>query len=300
MNLYNRETILKEYPGKIAVTVCGILVIVLTLSIGFFLLVKGMGTFTIYKHNVLEFLFSSEWKPEDTGLGGGKVGALIYIVGSLLTCGLALIISVPFSFAAAVFMTEIQPVAGTRILQPAVSIFAGIPSVVYGWLGLTLLVPFIKNLFNLPHGFTVLSASLVLALMILPTITTVTADAIRAVPEDYREGAYALGATRWQVIHSTVLPAAKNGIFTAVILGLSRAFGEALAVAMVIGKMKSFPSSILSPTTTLTTAIASDMGGAMDGGEYNMALWTMALLLYLISLLFIFIIHMLSAKKERD
>jgi phosphate transport system permease protein len=298
--LYNKKTICREYPGKITVTVCGVLVIVLTLSIGFFLMVKGTGTFLIYKHSVLEFLFSDQWQPLDSESGGGKVGALIYIAGSLLTCGLALLISVPFSFTTAVFMTEIAPVAGSRILQPAVSIFAGIPSVVYGWLGLTLLVPFIKNLFNLPHGFTVLSAALVLALMILPTITTVTADAIRSVPQEHREGAYALGATRWQVIHSAVLPAAGNGILTAIILGLSRAFGEALAVAMVIGKMKSFPSSLLSPTTTLTTAIASDMGGAMDGGEYNMALWTMSLLLFLISLLFIFIIHMLSANRDKE
>lgn len=298
--MYNREMIRKEYLGKAVITVCGILVIILTLSIGFFLLVKGTGTFTIYKHSVGEFLFSSHWAPEDSGNGGGKVGALIYIVGSLLTCGLALGISVPFSFAAAVFMTEIAPGAGARFLQPAVGIFAGIPSVVYGWLGLTILVPFIKNIFNLPHGFTVLSAALVLALMIFPTITTVTADAIRSVPDEYREGSYALGATRWQVIRSTVLPAATDGILTAVILGLSRAFGEALAVAMVIGKMKAFPANLLSPTNSLTTAIASDMGGAMDGGEYNMALWTMALLLYLISLLFIFAIHYLSGKRGKE
>jgi phosphate transport system permease protein len=290
----------KEYIGKAVITVCGVLVIILTLSIGFFLLIKGAGTFLIYKHSIAEFLFSSEWMPDDSDAGGGKVGALIYIVGSLLTCGFALLISVPFSFAAAVFMTEIAPESGSRVLQPAVSIFAGIPSVVYGWLGLTILVPFVKNLFNLPHGFTVLSASIVLAVMIFPTITTVTADAIRSVPQEYREGAYALGSTRWQVIRNTVLPAAKDGILTAVILGLSRAFGEALAVAMVIGKMKAFPKNLLSPTNTLTTAIASDMGGAMDGGEYNMALWTMALLLYLISLLFIFIIHYLSGKRGRE
>jgi phosphate transport system permease protein len=290
----------KEFLGKTIITIAGLLVIVITLSIGFFLFVKGAGTFTMYKHHISEFLFSADWAPDDSELGGGKVGALIYLTGSLLTCGLALFIAVPFSFITAILITEITPKAGTHFLQPAIGIFAGIPSVVYGWLGLTILVPFIKTLFSLPHGFTVLSASLILALMIFPTITTVTADAIRSVPDDYRHGAYALGATRWQVIRNTVLPAAGSGILTAIILGLSRAFGEALAVAMVIGKTKAFPESLLGPTTTLTTAIASDMGGAMEGGEYNTALWTMALLLYLISLLFIFVIHTISAHKNKE
>jgi phosphate transport system permease protein len=292
--LYNREMIKNEYLGRMIITICGILVIVLTLSIGVFLLVKGAGTFLIYKHSVWEFLFSSAWDPQDTSSGGGKVGALIYIAGSLLTCGLALLIAAPFSFAGAIFMTEIAPKTGLRLFRPAVEIFVGIPSVVYGWIGLTILVPFIKNLFNLPHGFTVLSASLVLAVMIFPTITTVSADAIRSVPQEYRDGAYALGMTRWEVIKGIVIPAAKGGIMTAIVLGLSRAFGEALAVAMVIGKTKAFPRSILSPTNTITTAIASDMGGAMEGGEYNTALWTMAILLYLLSLFFIYAIHKIA------
>lgn len=298
--MLNKEMFKNEYLWRGIITVCGLSVIALTLAIGAFLFVKGSGTFTIYKHTVFEFLFSSNWNPNDSALGGGNVGALIYIVGSLLTCGLALLIATPFSFAGAIFMTEIAPGIGTKLFQPAVEIFVGIPSVVYGWTGLTVLVPFIKNLFNLPHGFNVLSASIVLAVMIFPTITTVTADAIRGVPREFRDGAYALGSTRWQVIHKIVMPAAKSGILTAIILGLARAFGEALAVAMVIGKTRAFPQSILSPTNTLTTAIASDMGGAMDGGEYNIALWTMALLLYLISLLFIYIIHQLSAAGKEE
>lgn len=174
----------------------------------------------------------------------------------------------------------------------------GIPSVVYGWVGLVLLVPWIQEIFSLPHGQSVLAAALVLAVMIYPTITSVAADAMKGVHLKYIEGAYGLGATRWQMIYQVLLPAAKSGIITAVILGLARAFGEALAVSMVIGKMKAFPDSILSPTHNLTAAIASDMGGAMDGGEFNAALWSMALLLFLISLFFILLIHLVSAKKE--
>ena len=119
--------------------------------------------------------------------------------------------------------------------------------------------------------------------MIFPTITSLTADALRSIPKSFRAAAYGLGATRWQSISTVVVPATKNGIMTAVILGLARAFGEALAVAMVIGKTRAFPSSILEPTNNLTATIVADMGGAMEGSEYNIALWTMALLLFLIS-----------------
>jgi phosphate transport system permease protein len=136
--------------------------------------------------------------------------------------------------------------------------------------------------------------------MIFPSITSVTVDAIKGVPEKYKQAAYGLGSTRWQTIYKVLLPAAKSGILTGIILGLARAFGEALAVAMVIGKMRGFPKNIFSPTINLTSAIASDMGGAAEGGEYNLALWSMALLLFLISLLFIVIIHQISAKRGKN
>ena len=147
-------------------------------------------------------------------------------------------------------------------------------------------------------GYSVLAAAIVLAVMIAPTITTVSADAIRGVPGMYLEASYGLGSTRWQAIYKVMVPSALPGIVTGIVLGLSRAFGEALAVAMVIGKTRAFPSSLLSPTTNLTSAIASDMGNTADGSEHNMALWTMALLLLLISMLFIILIHFISGRKE--
>lgn len=294
----------KEYLGRGIVTASGFFIIALTLAIGVFLIVQGTGTFTKYHHSILEFLFSSEWAPVDSVAGGtGKVGCAIYIAGSLMTCGLALLMVIPFAVGAAVFMTEIAPKAGTKIFQPAIEMFVGIPSVVYGWIGLTVLVPFIRDTFHARMGgYSVLAASIVLAIMIFPTITTVAADAIRSIPQYYRKAAYGLGSTRWQVIYRIVLPAAKSGILTGIILGLARAFGEALAVAMVIGKTRAFPKNILSPTNNLTAAIAADMGNSASGGEQNMALWTMALLLFLISMLFIFIIHRIDAagkKKEK-
>ena len=294
----------KEYLGRGIVTASGFFIIALTLAIGVFLIVQGTGTFTKYHHSILEFLFSSEWAPVDSVAGGtGKVGCAIYIAGSLMTCGLALLMVTPFAVGAAVFMTEIAPKAGTKIFQPAIEMFVGIPSVVYGWIGLTVLVPVIRDTFHARMGgYSVLAASIVLAIMIFPTITTVAADSIRSIPQYYRKAAYGLGSTRWQVIYRIVLPAAKSGILTGIILGLARAFGEALAVAMVIGKTRAFPKNILSPTNNLTAAIAADMGNSASGGEQNMALWTMALLLFLISMLFIFIIHRIDAagkKKEK-
>ena len=297
-NEKSQQMFRREYLGKGIATVCGLFLIVLTIAIGAFLLAKGMLTFTQFDHSVGEFLFSSNWKPSDTEMGGGQVGAAVFIWGSILTCTVALIISVPFSLSTAIFMTKISPTLGEKVIRPAVEIFVGIPSVVYGWVGLVVLVPFLQKIFNLPHGQSVLAASIVLSVMIYPTITSVSADAIRSVNNKYIEGAYGLGSTRWQMLYKVLLPAALPGILTAIVLGLARAFGEALAVSMVIGKMKAFPKSLLDPTNILTSAIASDMGGAMEGGEFNSALWTMALLLFIVSLMFILIIHALPAKKE--
>ncbi len=287
----------KEYLWRTLMTVCGLFVIVLTICIGAFLIYQGSGTFTKFGHSLMEFLGSTAWDPADGADGGGTVGALIFIVGSLATCGLALLISTPFALGSAIFMTEIAPKFGEKFYRPVVQIFAGIPSVVYGWVGLTVLVPAIRDAFDLQVGHSLLAAGIVLAIMIFPTITSVSADAIRSVSKDCRMAAYGLGSTRWQTTYRIVIPAAFPGIISGVILGLARAFGEALAVAMVIGQTTALPTSIFSRTKTLTTEIASQMGNAMEGGELKTALWTMALLLFLMSLLFIFLIHFFSGKN---
>ena len=289
----------KQYALIIKIT--GIFIILLTASIGIFLLYKGSGTFIQGKHSIFEFLFSSNWNPTDSAASAteGKVGSLVYICGSLMTCFLALLIALPFSIGLAIFMSEIVPQISNKYIRPAVEIYVGIPSVVYGWIGLTVLVPLIKTTFHEKMGgFSVLAAAIVLAVMIFPTITTVATDAIQAVPHEYREASLGLGSTRFQTISKVVLPACKKGIFVGVILGLARAFGEALAVAMVIGKTRAFPKSLLYPTSNLTAAIAADMGNTADGGEHNLALWSMALLLFLISMFLIFLIHKLGGKKD--
>ncbi|MFT8887518.1 MAG: phosphate ABC transporter permease subunit PstC [Ethanoligenens sp.] len=289
----------KESLGRSIVTIFGIFTAAITLIIGIFLIVNGLRTFTVYHHSVWEFLFSSKWSPVDGPITGGQyghVGAAVFIFGSISICFLALLISTPFSLAAAIFMVEISPKMGKRFLQPAIEIFVGIPSVVYGWTGLVLLVPFIRDVFHLQIGFSVLAGAIVLAIMIFPTITSISADAIRHIPSAYKEASYGLGSTRWQLICKVIMPAALPGVLTGIILGLARAFGEALAVAMVIGPMNAFPKNILSPTSNLTTMIAGAMGNASKGGELQSALWTMALLLLLISFVFIMIVRIIGKK----
>ncbi len=290
----------KEYGFRALATACGIFVIALTIIIGAFLVYKGSDTFLKFGHTLWEFLGSAEWNPADNADGGGAAGALIFISGSLAVCGLALAIATPFALGSAIFMTEISKKFGERFYKPVVEIFAGIPSVVYGWVGLTVLIPFIKTVFDRQVGHSVLAAGIVLAVMIFPTITTVSADAIRSVSEDYKRAAYGLGSTRWQTIYKVVIPAAGPGIISGIILGLARAFGEALAVAMVIGQTTAMPSGIFSQTKTLTTEIAAQMGNAMEDGEMKSALWTMAVLLFIISLVFISLIHYFSNKKAGE
>lgn len=158
----------KEYFWRDLMTACGLFVIVLTIGIGAFLVYKGSATFLTYGHTLWEFLGSAQWAPADNSDGGGTVGALIFVVGSLCTCGLALLIAAPFSLGSAIFITDISPKFGEKFYRPVVEIFAGIPSVVYGWVGLTVLVPAIKTVFDRQVGHSILAAGIVLAVMIFP------------------------------------------------------------------------------------------------------------------------------------
>jgi phosphate transport system permease protein len=176
-------------------------------------------------------------------------------------------------------------------------LFVGIPSVVYGWIGLSVLVPLIRNHLG-GFGFSILSGGIVLSLMILPTITSVACDALKAVPNSYREAAYSLGATRWQVISKVFVPAAGPGILTGVVLAMGRAFGETLAVQMVIGNVPIIPKSLLDPGITLTTGITMDMVNTVNGSLWNSALWSMALVLLILSLFFMSIVKLIAKRSK--
>jgi len=283
-----------EYLGRTYAFACGLFIIILTLSIIFFIFTKGIATFTKDGVSLAEFLFSTVWKPE----GSPKsFGALIFIAGSTLVSVGAVILSAPISVALAIFMHYISPKFGSKVLQPALELFVGIPSVVYGWLGFSILLPMLKAGFG-GIGFSLLAGIIVLSVMILPTIASISADAVKVVPANYMEASYGLGATRWQTISKVIVPAAKGGILTGVVLGLARAFGEAMAVQMVIGNSIKLADGLYSSTSTLTSILAMDMGNTATGSTWNDALWSMALLLLIISFIFILIIRVIGKRGE--
>jgi phosphate transport system permease protein len=288
------QKIKTEYLGKGYATFCGLLIVVLTLSIIIFIATKGIQTFTVDHISLFKLLFSSDWKP---GAATPQYGALIFIVGSTLVSIGAIIISAPISIALAIFMNLISPKFGDKFLKPSLELFAGIPSVVYGWVGVIVLVPFIRKAFG-GVGFSLLTGILVLSIMVLPTIVSISSDTIKTMPHDYIEASYGLGATRWQTIYRVIIPACKNGILTSIVLGLARAFGEALAVQMVIGNTIKFPNGVTSPTITLTSVLTMDMANTSFNTPWNDALWSLAFLLLLMSFIFIVIIRFFGKRSN--
>lgn len=283
-----------EYLGRSFAIFCGMLIIILTLSIIGFVTVKGLNTFIKHGYSLKDFLFTANWNPDSEK---PKLGALIFIVGSTLVSIGAVVLSAPISIALAIFMNFISPRIGNKLVQPALELFVGIPSVVYGWIGFSVLLPLIKKGFG-GIGFSLIAGIVVLSIMILPTIASLSADAVKVVPKSYLEASYGLGATRWQTISRVILPAAKSGILTSIVLGLARAFGEALAVQMVIGNSIKFPKNLVSPTATLTSILTMDMGNTISGTAWNDALWSLALLLLVISFLFILLIRAIGKRGE--
>jgi phosphate transport system permease protein len=270
-------------------------VIVVSLII-FFVASKGLTTFFINKVNVFSFLFGLRWSPEQMGANEQPlVGALPMIVTSFLVTFLSAIVATPCACGAAVFMTEISPKRGVKILHTVIELLVGIPSIVYGFIGLAVIVPMIRKLFG-GTGFGILSGTFVLFVMILPTVTSMTVDALKAVPMHYREASLGLGATRAQTIWRVLLRAASSGILTAVVFGMARAFGEALAIQMVIGNTAILPSSLTTPAATLTSILTMGIGNTVMGTLENNILWSLALLLLLMSLVFNIVIRMIGKK----
>jgi phosphate transport system permease protein len=244
-------------------------------------------------------IFSTTWSPTSDAGEIANFGILPFIAGTLGVMVVAAVIATPLSVGLALFMAEIAPGWARSITRPAMEVFVGIPSVVYGWLGLTILVPFLRSNFagiGFTLGFSWFAGSLVLALMILPTISSIAYDAFITVPGELRDASIALGTTRWQTIRHVLLKAAGTGIVTAIVLGMMRAAGEALAVQMVIGNRPVMPTSLTQPMTTLTSQITLDMGNTVAGSPWNEALWTMGLVLLLMSLAFVSVVRVLSRR----
>jgi len=221
-----------------------------------------------------DFFLSGQWYPRE-----GKFGILPMIVGSLAVTAGAIIIGGVLGLGCAVVLTQFAPRRLVVVLKPAIELLAGIPSVVYGFIGVVVLVPIIRQHLGGP-GLSILTASIVLGIMILPTVTSISVDVIRSVPRSYREGSIALGATGWQTTHMVILKAAKPGIAAAFILGMGRAIGETMAVIMVAGNAMELPHSVLDPVRTLTSNIALEMGYA--AGDHRQALFATGVTLFVI------------------
>jgi phosphate ABC transporter permease protein PstC len=264
---FNREKVVERLLLAVALSAIASLAL-----IAVFILKEGVPF--MLKVGPRNFLFSSDWSPQD-----GKFGIYPMIVASLWVTLGAMLIGAPLGVAGAIFLNEFVPKSVTRIIKPTIELLAGIPSVVFGFIGVVVLAPLIRSGFGGP-GLSVLAGSVVLGIMVLPTIISISTDAISAVPNTYREGALALGATRWQAVHMVVLKAARSGIVASIILAMGRAVGETMAVIMVAGNAVKIPHSALDSVRTLTANIALEMGYAT--GLHRQALFATGVVLFVV------------------
>lgn len=295
---------LSDQVARVVFFICAILLIVVILSVIIFI---GSKAFLVFFEgvSVKNFFTTANWDPTGNN-GDASFGAGGLILGSVITTALSVIIVTPLAIGAAVFFTEMAPRWVVAILQPLIEIFTGMPSVVIGVLGLVVLVPFLQKVSSpitgglVTGGYGWGAATLVLVIMILPTVISVSIDALRAVPESVREASLALGSTRWQAMINAVVPAASAGLGTAVVLGMARAIGEALAVSLVL-QGSSLPAKLFTlaalfqPNVNITAAIAQDFGET--SGVAQNGYWTLAFVLLVISFLFICISRYLASRS---
>jgi len=253
-----------------------------------FIIVNGLPI--IAEVGVRNFIFGMSWAPSY-----GEYGIFPMIVGSVTVTLGAAVIGVPIGICCSVFLTEFAPATLSKLFRPAIQLLAGIPSVVYGFWGLLFIVPLIRNYLGGP-GLSILAGSIILAIMVLPTVISISEVSILALPRHYKEGALALGLTHWQTIRSVILPSAKSGIVAAVILGMGRALGETMAVIMVLGNAVAVPTSILDPVRTLTTNIGIEMGYA--SGTHRQALFATGIVLFLIIMILNATAQYITRKKK--
>ena len=259
---------------------CGFIAIAFVVLITIYLIISGLPA--IKEVGLIDFLFGTRW--DSTNKTDPAYGILPFILTSIYGTAGAIIIGVPIGFFTAVFLAKVAPPKVAAVIRPAVDLLAGIPSVVYGLVGMMVLLPAIREFFNIPAGDSLLAAIIVLAVMILPSIISVSETALKAVPKEYEEASLALGATELETYFRVTAPAAKSGIAAAAVLGVGRAIGEAMAILMVAGNVANMPS-LLTSVKFLTTAIASEMSYAAVGSLQRNALYSIGLVLFLFIML---------------
>lgn len=261
------------------IRLCGVSAILFVFGIFFFVFREGAGILGELKLG--QFLFSTEWYP--TSQTNVRYGVLALIVGTFSVTALAMAIAVPFGLGAAVFVAEFCGKKTREWVKIVIELLAAIPSVVWGFIGLSVMNPLIQDVFHTPIGLNVFNGALLLALMSVPIMVSIGEDALKAVPDSYREAALALGATRWQTVYKVLLPAAKNGLLAAVLLGVGRAIGETMAVLMATGHAINIPRTPLDPVRTLTATIAAELGEASVGSDHYRVLFVIGILLFSIT-----------------
>ncbi len=274
------------------VFLCGVSAIVFIFGIFFFITREGWD-FLVHRFDPKEFFLSPAWRP--TSYEHPTYGALALIAGTASVTGMAMLVAVPFSLGAAIYIAEFAGRRTREALKILVELLAAIPSVVWGFIGLSILNPIIIELFDVPVGLNVLNAGVILGLMAAPIMTTLAEDALKAVPDTYREAAEAMGATRWQVVRRVVLPAGRSGLLAAVLLGVGRGFGETMAVLMASGHAIHIPTSPFDSVRALTATIAAELGETAKGSEHYRALFTLGILLFTVT----FLINLLADRLVR-
>lgn len=280
MNIRHRLETLTEPIIEWTIRLCGISAIIFVFGIFFFVFREGSGIL-FRGFDLGEFFTSSEWYPDS--MSHKRYGTLALIAGTGSVTLLAMAIAVPFGLGAAVFVSEFCSPKLKETFKIVIELLAAIPSVVWGFVGLTVMNELIIELFGAPIGLTVLNGGIILALMSVPIIVSIGEDALKAVPDSYREAAEALGATRWQIVYKVLLPAAKNGLLAAVLLGVARAIGETMAVLMATGHAVKIPHSVLDSVRTLTATIAAELGEAPVHSDHYQVLFLIGVLLFSIT-----------------
>ena len=264
---------------QLVVFICGISAIIFI--VGIFIFITKEGYAFVARMDWSEFFLTTYWFPSDED--APEFGILALVAGTASVTGLAMLVAIPFSLGGAIFIAEFATGKTREFLKVLVELLAAIPSVVWGFIGLSIMNPLIIQLFDVPVGLTVLNAGIILGLMAAPIMTSIAEDSLKAVPDRYREAAEALGATRWQVVVRVVLPAAKNGLLGAVLLGLGRGFGETMAVLMATGHSVNIPGSLFDSVRALTATIAAELGETAVGSEHYQALFAIGIFLFVIT-----------------
>jgi len=285
---------INEYIIESCIRLSGFCVIAFVFLIFLFLLKDSLSLFGVYP--LKEFFLGKNWLPISEP---PKFGMIPLLLGSVYVTAGAIIICVPIGVASAMFIAEVAPKSLRYILKSLIEILASIPSVVLGFIGIVWLGPFLKGTLNLQTGMCGLTGSLLLAFMALPTIISISEDALVSVPKSFKEAAFGLGATRWQTLWRIVLPSASSGIIAGVMLGIGRVIGETMVVMMVTGNAPVVPTSILQPLRTLTATIAGEMGETVSGSEHYFALFAVGLVLFIITFIINFFAELFLRKARK-